>query len=61
MYTYEMITDKDLEKISKTHLAHLYNDAVETIWHLNARIQELMEENEAVWKSYDEISNELYG
>ena len=61
MHSYELITDKDLEKISKEHLASLYNDAVETIWHLEQRIHELMDENEAVWKSYDEISNELYG
>lgn len=61
MNTYTMIKNEEIENLTKEHLVAMYNDAVETIWHLNIRLQELIDENESLWESYDKISNELYG
>ena len=61
MNTYTMIKNEEIEKLTKEHLAAMYNDAVETIWHLNIRLRELIDENESLWESYDKLSNELYG
>lgn len=60
MYSYEMITEQELEHMTKEHLTTMYNEAVETILHLEQHIHELLEENEAVWASYDEISNQKF-
>lgn len=61
MNTYTMIKNEEIENLTKEHLAAMYNDAVGTIWHLNIRLRELIDENESLWESYDKISNELYG
>ena len=39
----------------------MYNDASETIWLLQMRLNELRNENEQLWESYEEISDKLYG
>lgn len=47
--------------MTKEHILSCYNDAVEMIWHLNARILQLREDNDAVWKAYDEIIDKYLG
>lgn len=56
-----MINAATLEAVTKEHLADMYNEAIETIWLLEQRINELTEENEAVWESYEEVSSRLFG
>ena len=60
-FDYHQITDDEAAGMTKEHLVFLYNDAVEMIWHLNVRILQLQEENEAVWKAYDDISDQYFG
>ena len=43
----------------KYKLLTMYNDAIETI--LQMRLNELRNENEQLWESYEEISDKLYG
>lgn len=60
-YQYEKISEQEAQSMTKEHLVFMYNDAVEMIWHLNHRVEDLMTENENVWKAYDDISNEYLG
>lgn len=60
-YDYRCLADEEAETMTKEHLVFMYNDAVEMIWHLNYRIDQLMKENESVWDAYDEISNKYFG
>lgn len=61
MDTYQMITQEEALCLSPLQFRKKYNDAIETIWHLQQKLQELRSENEALWKSYEEISDQLFG
>ena len=61
MKTYKTITLEQAGKLSLNILVQNYNDAIETIWHLQNKLSEQMQENEQLWKAYEEISDELYG
>ena len=58
--TYTMITNLS-EIPDKDNLIKMYNGAVETIWHLENIILRLSQENELLWKSYEEIAERLFG
>lgn len=60
-YDYHCLTDEEAATMTKERLVFMYNDAVEMIWHLNYRIEQLMKENERVWDAYDELSNKYLG
>ncbi len=47
--------------LSVLQLIEMYNDAIETIWYLQERLNELSVENDALWDDYEELSNQLYG
>lgn len=59
-YSYSMITNLS-EIPDKENLIKMYNGAVETIWHLENTILRLKQENELLWKSYEELSDKLFG
>ena len=61
MKTYKTITLEQAGELSLNNLVQNYNDAIETIWHLQSKLSEQMQENEQLWKAYEEISDELYG
>lgn len=61
MKTYKTITLEQAGELSLNILVQNYNDAIETIWHLQNKLSEQMQENEQLWKAYEEISDELYG
>jgi exonuclease VII small subunit len=61
MKTYKTITLEQAGELSLNSLVQNYNDAIETIWHLQNKLREQMQENEQLWKAYEEISDELYG
>lgn len=61
MRTYKTITLEQAGELSLNSLVQNYNDAIETIWHLQNKLSEQMQENEQLWKAYEEISDELYG
>ncbi len=61
MDTYQMITLEEALCLSSLQFRNKYNDAVETIWHLQQELHELRSENEALWKSYEEVSDQLFG
>lgn len=61
MKTYKTITLEQAGKLSLNILVQNYNDAIETIWYLQNKLSEQMQENEQLWKAYEEISDELYG
>ncbi len=56
-----MITLEEALCLSSLQFRNKYNDAVETIWHLQQELHELRSENEALWKSYEEVSDQLFG
>lgn len=61
MKTYKTITLEQAGELSLNILVQNYNDAIETIWHLQNKLSEQMQENEQLWKAYEEISDEFYG
>ena len=61
MKTYKTITLEQAGELSLNILVQNYNDAIETIWHLQNKLCEQMKENEQLWKAYEEISDELFG
>ena len=61
MRTYDMILRENIPLVSKERLAEMYNDAVEEIWYLSRRNAELHEENEMLWKTNEELSDQLFG
>lgn len=61
MKTYKTITLEQAGELSLNSLVQNYNDAIETIWHLQNKLSKQMQENEQLWKAYEEISDELYG
>ena len=61
MRTYDMILQENIPLVSKERLAEMYNDAVEEIWYLFRRNAELHEENEMLWNTNEELSNQLFG
>lgn len=46
--------------ISLDRLVNEYNDAIETIWLLQHRPQEQLLKNEHLWKTYEELADELH-
>jgi len=61
MKTYKTITLEQAGELSLNSLVQNYNNAIETIWYLQNKLSEQMQENEQLWKVYEEISDELYG
>ena len=61
MKSFEMISLEQAKCISLNRLVTDYNSAIETIWDLQRRLQEQIQENEQLWKAYEDISDELYG
>ena len=61
MKTYKTITLEQAGELSLNSLVQNYNDAIETIWYLQNKLNEQMQENEQLWMAYEEISDELYG
>ena len=61
MRTYDMILQENIPLVSKERLAEMYNDAVEEIWYLSRQNAELHEENEMLWKTNEELSDQLFG
>ncbi len=61
MKTYELITPEQALHISPGSLIDNYNDAVETIWHLQHLLKELRQENEMLWATYEDMSDKMYG
>lgn len=53
---YEMIAKENAGSFSSAQLIEMYNDAVETIWFLQKRLQELSEENSLLWDDYEKLS-----
>lgn len=61
MNTYQMITQEEALCLSPLQFMKKYNDTVETIWHLQQKLQDLHSENDALWKAYEEVSDQLFG
>ena len=60
-HSYNTISLEEAGSLSVLQLIEMYNDAIETIWYLQERINELSVENDALWDDYEELSNQLYG
>ena len=56
---YKLLTKEQLYNLTPARILEMYNDAIETI--LQMRLNELRNENEQLWESYEEISDKLYG
>lgn len=61
MKNHETLTLECAVSIPLETLVHDYNDAIETIWYLQQKLQEQMAENEQLWKAYEELADQLYG
>ena len=55
------ILPENLPLVSKDRLFEMYNEAVQEIWHLSKLNAQLREENDALWKSNEEMMDQLYG
>ena len=51
----------NLPLVSKDRLFEMYNETVQEIWHLSNLNAQLREENDALWKCYEEMMDQLYG
>ena len=60
-HSYNTISLEEAGSLSVPQLIEMYNDAIETIWYLQERLNELSAENDALWDDYEELSNQLYG
>ena len=60
-HSYNTISLEEAGSLSVLQLIEMYNDAIETIWYLQERLNELSVENDALWDDYEELSNQLYG
>ena len=60
-HSYNTISLEEAGSPSVLQLIEMYNDAIETIWYLQERLNELSVENDALWDDYEELSNQLYG
>ena len=58
---YKLLTKEQLYNLTPARILEMYNDAIETIWLLQMRLNELRNENESLWESYEEVSDKLYG
>lgn len=47
--------------LNRSELTQLYNDAVETIWHLQEKYALLDEDYEDLLYDYEQVTNKLYG
>ena len=61
MRTYDLILPENLPLISKDRLFEMYKEAVQERWHLSKLNAQLHEENDALWKSNEEMMDQLYG
>ena len=61
MNSFAMLTEEQAAALSREQLASRYNAAVEMIWFLENRVKQLSEENDSVWESYEELSNQYFG
>lgn len=60
-HSYNTISLEEAGSLSVLQLIEMYNDAIETIWYLQERLNEMSVENDALWDDYEELSNQLYG
>ena len=60
-HSYNTISLEEAGSLSVQQLIEMYNDAIETIWYLQERLNELSVENDTLWDDYEELSNQLYG
>jgi FtsZ-binding cell division protein ZapB len=56
-HSYNTISLEEAGSLSVLQLIEMYNDAIETIWYLQERLNELSVENDALWDDYEELSN----
>ena len=61
MNSFTMLTEERSADLSREQLVAMYNEAVEMIWFLEIRVKQLSEENDSVWESYEELSNQYFG
>ncbi len=61
MKTYDAILSENTSLVSKERLIRMYNEAVREIWYLYDKLEQIGEENEALWKSCEELMDQLYG
>lgn len=61
MKTYDVILSENTSLVSKERLIRMYNEAVQEIWYLSGKLEQIREENEALWKSWEELMDQLYG
>ena len=61
MDRYKTITIVQAKELSLERIVQDYNDAIETIWHLQQQLLKEKQENAALWTAYEELSNQLHG
>ena len=58
-HSYNTISLEEAGSLSVLQLIEMYNDAIETIWYLQERLNELSVENDALWDDYEDLSNQM--
>lgn len=61
MKTYDVILSENTSLVSKERLIKMYNEVVQEIWYLSGKLDQIRGENEALWKSCEELMDQLYG
>ena len=57
MRTYDVILPENESLVSKDRVIAMYNDAVQEIWYLSGKLNQLRAENEALWKANEELAD----
>ena len=61
MKEYSLISIDEIKNVPLSEIVNQYNEAITTLWHKDRIIDKLKEENEMLYKAYEDVSNELYG
>lgn len=61
MIDYKRLLPEEADTISKEELLSMYNNAVEEIWNLSYRCQQLQDEYDLLFEDYEDLSDQLYG
>lgn len=61
MRTFDIILFENAELVNKERLVNMYNEAVQEIWYLSGKLDQMREENNALWRNNGELIDKLYG
>lgn len=61
MKTYTILTLEQIRNLTLDQLINEYNELIETIGHLQRKLEEEQKENTMLWQEFERLTDELYG